>query len=271
MEVLALVGPSGTGKSHRAMMVAHQYDAEIIIDDGLIIKGNRILAGNSAKRQPTRIGAIKTALFMDDDHAEQAIQVLRTLQPKRVLILGTSEAMVKKIAKRLELPPVKMTIRIEDVASVKEIRKARLMRSQYSKHVIPAPTVEVKKSFPESLITPLQIFLGLKSTSGKKNWHEQSVVKATFTHYGHMSITQHALSSIIKRAALEVEGVAGVPKISIHREEQNISIDISLTATYGLQLNTLAQKVQIRVKEQVEKMTGLQINAINVTITGIKK
>ena len=69
MEVFALVGPSGTGKSHRATIVAHQFEAQAIIDDGLLIQGNRILAGASAKRQPTRIGAIKSALFMDDKHA----------------------------------------------------------------------------------------------------------------------------------------------------------------------------------------------------------
>ena len=35
MEVLALVGPSGTGKSHRALVVAHDYNVDAIIDDGI--------------------------------------------------------------------------------------------------------------------------------------------------------------------------------------------------------------------------------------------
>ena len=51
MDIYALVGPSGTGKSHRALQVAHKYEVELIIDDGLLIKGDRILAGLSAKRQ----------------------------------------------------------------------------------------------------------------------------------------------------------------------------------------------------------------------------
>ena len=33
MDVIALVGPSGTGKSHRALIVAHKYDADVIIDE----------------------------------------------------------------------------------------------------------------------------------------------------------------------------------------------------------------------------------------------
>ena len=33
MEVVAFVGPSGTGKSHRALAVAHEHKSEAIIDD----------------------------------------------------------------------------------------------------------------------------------------------------------------------------------------------------------------------------------------------
>ena len=32
MDVIALVGPSGTGKSHRALMVARQNNADAIIE-----------------------------------------------------------------------------------------------------------------------------------------------------------------------------------------------------------------------------------------------
>jgi ABC-type dipeptide/oligopeptide/nickel transport system ATPase component len=43
MDVIALVGPSGTGKSHRALMVARQNKADAIIDDGILIKDNKII------------------------------------------------------------------------------------------------------------------------------------------------------------------------------------------------------------------------------------
>ena len=35
MEVIAFVGSSGTGKSHRALVVAHENNIECIIDDGI--------------------------------------------------------------------------------------------------------------------------------------------------------------------------------------------------------------------------------------------
>ncbi len=37
MRVIAFVGPSGTGKSYRSVMVSQQYGADAIIDDGLLL------------------------------------------------------------------------------------------------------------------------------------------------------------------------------------------------------------------------------------------
>lgn len=64
MDVIALVGPSGTGKSHRALMVARQNKADAIIDDGILIKDNKIIAGHSAKREASKIMAIRRAVFV---------------------------------------------------------------------------------------------------------------------------------------------------------------------------------------------------------------
>ena len=51
MDVIALVGPSGTGKSHRALKVAKDHQADAIIDDGILIQNGKIIAGASAKTE----------------------------------------------------------------------------------------------------------------------------------------------------------------------------------------------------------------------------
>src|SRR5690554_2163426 len=48
--VIAFIGPSGTGKSTRAVSVACQNQIHWLIDDGLLINGSRIVAGSSAKK-----------------------------------------------------------------------------------------------------------------------------------------------------------------------------------------------------------------------------
>ncbi len=266
MEVFALVGPSGTGKSHRATIVAHQLDAQAIIDDGLLIQGNRILAGVSAKRQPTRIGAIKSALFMDDQQANVLKSFLSDLAPGRVLILGTSEAMAERIAGRLGLPAPSKFIRIEEVASEKEMRKAKFLRTCHSKHVIPAPTLEVKKSFPDTLVDPLQVFLRKKGVPGKKDWLEQSMVRPTFTYHGKLTIANSALTAIAGHAAASVGGVNSSGKITIKEQDCCVFVDIAPTFTFGCRLHEVAAEIQHRVKETIEDMTGLQVKEVNVNI-----
>ena len=49
IKVYAFVGPSGTGKSYRAQMVASEKNINYIIDDGLLIKDNEVIAGESAR------------------------------------------------------------------------------------------------------------------------------------------------------------------------------------------------------------------------------
>jgi len=45
MQVYAFVGKTGTGKSYRAQMVASERNINYIIDDGLLIKDNQVIAG----------------------------------------------------------------------------------------------------------------------------------------------------------------------------------------------------------------------------------
>ncbi|MDF9409646.1 Asp23/Gls24 family envelope stress response protein [Pelotomaculum isophthalicicum JI] len=270
MEVYALVGPSGTGKSHRAAIVANKFGAQAIIDDGLLIQGNRIIAGSSAKRQPTRIGAIKAALFMDNQQAREIKSALAQVAPEKVLILGTSVGMVQRIASRLELPQPAEIMKIEDIASEKEIRKAKFHRTRFSRHVIPAPILEVKKSFPGILVDPLHIFLRKKEIPGKKDWLEQSVIRPTYTFNGKLTIADSAISAIAGQAARLVGGVTSAGRINVNVEQEGvITIDISPTISFGCPLHEVAGKLQRQIKTVVENMTGLQVKEVNIKIKSL--
>ena len=144
VEVIAFVGPSGTGKSHRAIGVAFDNKCDAIIDDGLLIKGTRILAGTSAKNEENRIQAVKRAIFTDDEHARVVREALGKNNIRRLLIIATSDNMINKICKRLNLEGPAKTVYIHQIASKKEIKKARYSRLQEGKHIVPVPSVELK-------------------------------------------------------------------------------------------------------------------------------
>ncbi len=98
VKVYALVGRSGTGKSFRAGLLAKKNQIELLIDDGLLIHNEKIVAGKSAKKESAYMGAIKTALFDNPTHKEEVIEKLKTIKFKKILLIGTSMKMFAKIA-----------------------------------------------------------------------------------------------------------------------------------------------------------------------------
>ena len=152
MDVIALVGPSGTGKSHRALVIAHKHKADAIIDDGIFISDGKIIAGHSAKQETSKIMAVRRAIFILPGHAEEVRKAIAEVNPHRILVLGTSENMVHKIARALKLPAISQIINIEDIASKADIEKAQFYRLKQGKHIIPVPTIELKPHFSGFLI-----------------------------------------------------------------------------------------------------------------------
>ena len=79
MKVYAFVGPSGTGKSYRAQMVAGEKNVNYIIDDGLLVKDNEVVAGESAKKAPTKIETVKKSLFYEEKQRQEMINAIKNL------------------------------------------------------------------------------------------------------------------------------------------------------------------------------------------------
>ena len=162
IKVFALVGRSGTGKSYHSKQVATKHKIDLIIDDGLLIKDDRILAGHSAKEDPNFISAVRTAVFDDDEHKNEIMNALLKEKYKKILIIGTSEKMILKICSRLELPMPDKIIHIEEISSPEDIETAMHIRYTEGKHVIPVPPIEITRSAPQIVYDSLKVLLGKK-------------------------------------------------------------------------------------------------------------
>ncbi|HHW73976.1 MAG TPA: Asp23/Gls24 family envelope stress response protein [Firmicutes bacterium] len=273
MEVYALVGRRGTGKSHHAQLLAHHYGINYLLDDGLLIKGSQILAGRSAKRENTRYGAIKRALLHDDEHARQLRDRLKELTPSKLLILATSERMAEVIAGRLEVPPPHRYIHIEDIASPEAIEKARQMRNEKNRHVIPLPTFSIKKEFPGYIVDPLRSFFRLPSPQRSNVAVERSIVRPVYSNLGNFYISEHVVSELVGYIAGAVPGVHKADRVEIATEEGkmilNVDLVFSLKSLPAKNLHRAAAEVQQRLKEQLEHLTGFYLDRINVTVKKI--
>lgn len=265
MEVLAFVGPSGTGKSHHASLVAYETQADLIVDDGLVIRDGRIVAGKSAKREATRVGALRAAFFVDPEHARQAAAKIRELAPERVLVLATSTGMADRICRTLGLPLPQEYISIEQVASAEEIRLALRARRQEGKHVIPAPTFEVKKGFSGYLVDPLRfLFRPRQAPEPARLVVEKSVVRPTYSSLGKFFISQAVVVAIAARACREVEGVARVVRARVDLKPEGVVVNIDLALRRSPGLAHTMPAVQEKVADTLEYMTALNVLGINV-------
>ena len=275
IKVYALIGKSGTGKSFRAKLLAEKYNIPYIIDDGLLIHDNRIIAGRSAKKEKLYMGAIKTALFDDPQHRLEIREAIRKSRLKKILLIGTSDKMVLKMAERLNLPPVTRFIRIEDIASREEIDKAIHSRYTEGKHVIPVPTIEVKQDYSHILSDSIKI-LFRKSFGFRKETRifEKAVVTPHFADQkqkGTIKISEAALSQMILHCIDEYDSEIKIMKIAVKRERRGYRIRIHIDPGYGNQLSNRLHELQAYVLDKIERFTGIIIDEVDIEISRISR
>ncbi len=270
IEVYAFVGPSGTGKSYRAQMVASEYNIRYIIDDGLLVKDNEVIAGVSAKKAPTKIETVKGALFLNSEKAEEIKRAFRKYKPESILILGTSDGMIEKIRNNLELPEVKKTIYITDVATEQEMEEARRMRVTEGKHVIPVPTCEIKKDFSGYILDPLQIFKS-KGKDSKPYISEKSIIRPTFSYLGNYTISDGVLKDIIEHLASKVEAIHKIHRVRIEKTPSGIKIYIEIILVYGFNIMTSLQNFKKKCIKEIENLTAMNVENVQILAKGIEK
>jgi uncharacterized alkaline shock family protein YloU len=264
MKVVALVGESGTGKSHKALLVAHKENIEYIIDDGLLIKKDKILAGLSAKRESNRIQAIRRAIFLDKEQAQSIREIIRHEKPKKIMVLGTSKGMVDKIVQTLNLPSVSQMFYIEDVSSEKEIQVARASRSREGTHIIPLPGIEVQRKFPINLVESLEIFY--RKRYGNRKIGERTVVRPPFSYFGKLFISENAILDVIFFTIKDFKEVIRVGKTRINITEEGILIQMNLILRYGKNIPNIVRKIQEILKKELDYITGINIIKIDVLV-----
>ncbi len=267
MRIYTLVGKSGTGKSFHAMDLCRKENIESIIDDGLYIYRNTMLAGSSAKRAGTKIGAVKTALFINEEQCQSVRDEIARTKPESILVLGTSEEMVDRIMDRLglEKPPEDSPrrIKIEDITTQAERRKARQQREQLGKHVIPAPSLQLKRNFAGYFMDPLRFF------RGKEQDGERTVVRPTYSYMGQYLIAERVIDDIIGCIAAGHPAAGRVIYVSHSTQPEAYELFVVIKMKHGFALWESVCEIQEEIKEMVEKMTAFNVSAIDIEVRGI--
>ena len=273
MDVIALVGPSGTGKSHRALWVAQKNGADAIIDDGILIKDGKVIGGSSAKKEKNRIMAVRRAIFVLPGHASDVRRAIAESQPRRILILGTSEKMVQKIAKALQIGPASKIIHIADIASKKDMELAQYHRLRRGEHIIPVPTIELKPHFSGYLIDPIKSFFKT-SSSKRRRLGERSIVRPVFSYYGKLVIDDSVIKSIVHIVAEKLEevyrvGTTHVKHIVNGDDDLGIMVTIEIVFAYGHVITEAMAELRSRLQTAIEHMTGMVVQEIDILVKSL--
>ena len=263
VKVYAFVGPSGTGKSYRAQMVAGEKDVHFIIDDGLLINDNKVVAGESAKKASTKIETVKKALFLHDDEKKVIQKALKKYRVKKILILGTSDGMVEKIAENLGLPKITNTTYITDVATEEEMETARRIRVTEGKHVIPVPTFEIKKDFSGYLLDPLQIFKS-KGKGEKPYISEKSIIRPTFSYMGNFTISDSVFRQIAEYQAEKMPEIYKVLRTRVQNYGEGPLIDMEVSVVYGYNIAESLKTFKSKITKEIENLTAMNIVKLEV-------
>jgi len=268
MEVYALVGPSGSGKSHRARLIAYEHDIPLILDDGLLIASGRIIAGSSAKKESSKLAAIKRAVMVYEDHREELKKALKEYEDESILIIGTSRSMVEKIAVRLELGEIDNYLDISEVASSEEIEQARKTREAEGTHVIPVPTIEVRRRFLGYFIDSMRVLFRSDSRDDVKK--ESSVVRARFTYFGNLVVYNRVIADVIYYISHNFSGIARVEDLTISKREEGLSLEIYLRVKYGFVLPDYLDDYRWILANELEDFTGIPVDTINLHVVDME-
>lgn len=282
LQVFAFFGPSGTGKSFRAKLVAQKYHIKAIIDDGLLIYEDNILAGRSAKLEDSYMGAVRVALFDDKKHRDSVALAIQQKQLKKILLLGTSEKMVNKIAMRLQLPLPEKYIRIEDIATPQQIEEARISRQIEGKHVIPVRAYEVKEDgkYSRIFVTKVKVRLSKKKffrhffkNEEKKNQlevnaklFEKSVVRPAFSVTARKNISQAHLASLAAGAIAGFNSTIRLKSLNIKADKTGYRFFVTIDVPFGEPLTELSKNLKAYVTSSIEKKTGILLEDISIIV-----
>ena len=302
MEVYTLTGPSGTGKSFRAMDICKEFNIDGVIDDGLFIYKGTVIAGESAKRAGTKVGAIKAAIFNDEEKARKVAAAIKAKRPESILVLGTSDEMADLIIERLEINRFKKgrfkriagpgkrvfgkdnskgdrlrstktkgakgdvhRIYIEDITTEEERTEARKQRKNYGKHVIPAPAMELKRSFAGYFLDSLGLFKGRAHATA-----ERTVVRPTYSYYGDYILSDKVITDICEIAAEEEPAIKGVIMVNQEPSPEDYIFNIALKISSRCSLWDDVMKYQKKVNDMVEEMTAFNVSEVNIEIRGVE-
>lgn len=106
---------------------------------------------------------------------------------------------------------------------------------------------------------------------------------------GSVRISEDVITSIAAKAAMEIDGVVGVPTkvypnaktflgnvkqsflngVNIVSTPEGLELALQLVVRHGVKIQQIASDVQTNVGDTVQSMTGLSVHSVNVVVVAV--
>ena len=87
---------------------------------------------------------------------------------------------------------------------------------------------------------------------------------------GEIKIADEVVAIIAALAATEVEGVASMAGVKVDVLAGIVTVSLALNLKYNYSIVEVSARVQEKVKNAIENMTGLEVADVNIKVAGVE-
>ncbi len=147
---------------------------------------------------------------------------------------------------------------------------------------------EITEETEENVASEASVEEIAEETVGEAEISEEISEENAEESIGNIRISVDVVSTIAGIATAELDGVAGMYSsfaggiaeklgakknpskgVKVDMSEEAVSIDLYIVVDYGVRIPELAWEIQENVKNNVETMTGLTVEKVNIHIEGV--
>lgn len=111
----------------------------------------------------------------------------------------------------------------------------------------------------------------------------------TNNDYGYVNIEDNVIATIAGLSAMESYGIVGMASknatdgffellkwdnmskgVRIYTDKDEVTIDLHVILEYGMRISVVSENIIEKVKFNVENLTGLKVNKVNIYVQGIR-
>ena len=167
---------------------------------------------------------------------------------------------------------------IEDITTDDERKIAQKQRLVEGKHVIPVPTLQLKRDFAGYFLDPMKLWRSAKGVTekftdggrmGDGKLVNKSVVRPTFSYLGEFFLSDRVLTDIAECVGLATDGVASVDWVFENTEPDNLNLTASIKVQRGMSVFDTAKRYQRNLVKEVEAMTAFNVVRADVEVNEV--